>query len=747
MMPHSNLGARIANSRPTRGGVILFALLSAGAFGTVPALLGCSDQTENDGSIRGTLQVYVATMNDGTSRTEYQLFLDGSENEARTLTFGKAPDLPSNTAIKVWGTVNGNAITVDRFEAIDSETSSGLGTSQEAIIDGAPYPSRSLGYFLVDIGGGNGNYTEAAGTIDLVGTGASDGSVKQWFLEASYGRQDISGGVRGGLGFDMEGCNYSALASALRSQANTLLGMTPQHYLWYFRTNNGSCQWSGLASVGSPQSPARDTWYNNSAGCVVLVQEPAHNFGMSHSSSLRCNSSTIFPNDPSNTNDEQDCTPTSTACCHREYGDMYDPMGGGCRHTNAWQKAYQGWFGGCNSVRVNQDGTYTLHPLEVECNGIQVLQIPMPVTNRIIPRSGGGGQASNDNVQFYYLELRTRTGFDQPMTNAPTVLVHVGPDYRSRTQNGLHTWLLDMNPSSNANNQFEGMSVGQTFTDPAGGVSFTAVSISATSASIQVNVPTNTANTCAGGGNLTAPGPATCASGGAGGMGGMGGVGGGGAGGKGGAGAGGAGAGGKGGAGAGGAGAGGKGGAGAGGAGAGGAGAGGKGGAGAGGAGAGGAGAGGMPGGTGGEAGTGPGGSGGDAGMAGTGGSGGDGGMSGGGFGGDAGAAGLGGLAGIGGDAGGAGFAGTGGIAVAGSAGAAPVAGSGGQVAGAAGAGPAVAGAYAIPPAEVAGDEPGCGCRVDKPSSRNDAALWIGLVGLVAGGALRRRRQYNRPVK
>jgi hypothetical protein len=455
------------------------------------------------------------------------------------------------------------------------------------------------------------------------------------------------------------------------------------------------------------------------------VQEPAHNFGMAHSSSLRCDSSTIFPNDPSDTDDASNCTPNSTRCCHREYGDMYDPMGGGCRHTNAWQKAYQGWFGGCNSVRVNQSGTYTLHPLEVECNGIQVLQIPMPVTNRIIPRSGGGGQPSNDNVQFYYLELRTRVGFDQPMTNAPTVLVHVGPDYRSRTQNGLHTWLLDMAPSSNSNNSFDGMAVGQTYNDPAGGVSFTVQSASAMSASIQVTVPTNSANTCAGGGNLTAPGPATCTSGGTGGMGGVGGGGAGGAG---------AGAGGKGGAGAGGAGAGGTGG---------------KGGAGAGGAGAGGtatggAGAGGMPGGTGGDAGTGPGGSGGDAGMVGTGGSGGDGGMSGGGFGGDAGAAGFGGL---GGAAGGTGLAGAGGISVAGSAGAAPVAGSGGQAAGAAGAGPAAAGSFTIPPAEVAGDDGGCGCRVDKPATRNDSAIWVGLAALVAGGALRRRRQYNRPVK
>jgi hypothetical protein len=31
---------------------------------------------------------------------------------------------------------------------------------------------------------------------------------------------------------------------------------------------------------------------------------------------------------------------------------VFDPMGGACRHMNVWQKEYQQWFGGCNSVKV-----------------------------------------------------------------------------------------------------------------------------------------------------------------------------------------------------------------------------------------------------------------------------------------------------------------------------------------------------------------------------------------------------------
>ncbi|HEX6274596.1 MAG TPA: hypothetical protein VFZ53_16245, partial [Polyangiaceae bacterium] len=413
------------NARLFRAAALGVALASS-----VPALVACSSsEIENDGSIRGTLKVYIATMDDGTSRTEYKLMVGGNELDERMLVFAKPPDAAGEREIKVWGDASGREIIVSRYELVDT-VDDDLGRSQEAIIGGTPYPSRTFAYVLVNIGGGNGSYTTAQGEIDLFGMGASDGSTKQWFLENSYGRQDISGDVIGPLTASMSGCNYSAIPSALRSQVDSQLGGAPQNYLWYFLTRNSGCSWAGLASVGSPDRPARDTWYNASSSCVVLVQEPAHNFGMQHSSSLRCSGGS-FANDPS-------------SCTHDEYGDPHDPMGGGCRHTNAWQKAYQGWFGGCNRVKVGQSGTYNLLPLENACNGIQVLQIPMPATpRREIPRSGGGGQASNDLVNFYYLELRTRTGFDQSQMGFPTVLVHVGPEVRTRMQGGLHTWILD----------------------------------------------------------------------------------------------------------------------------------------------------------------------------------------------------------------------------------------------------------------------------------------------------------------
>jgi hypothetical protein len=219
---------------------------------------------------------------------------------------------------------------------------------------------------------------------------------------------------------------------------------------------------------------------------------------MQHSSSLRCPAGP-FANDP-------------RTCVHDEYGDSHDVMGRGCRHLNGWQKGSQGYFGGCNRVRVNSSGTFTLLPFEAECNGIQVLQIPMPtMPARWISYSGGGGAPSSDPVNFYYLELRTRVGFDQPQTSYPTVLVHVGPQYRSLNQSGLHTWILDMVPSNPDRYSFDGMPVGVPFTDPAGGVSFVVQSLSAAGATINVTIANGSgAPTCFDGGTITPPSPSTC---------------------------------------------------------------------------------------------------------------------------------------------------------------------------------------------------------------------------------------------
>ena len=380
------------------------------------ALSGCSSQTPedekvgvHDGSLRGELDSYIATLDDGTSETRHFLRIDGDESNERRLIFVGDPDLAPGTRLKVWGVDTGEQIKVTEFE-IDREAKD-IGSTSEALVGQAAYPNRTFAWIFVDIGGGAGTLTVDQARQRLIGMNPGDNSVKQYYREVSYGTQDITAEFFEGSQFShaMASCDTSGMATALRP----LITTTFNHYLWYFRTRTSSCSWSGLAQLGTPQSPRRDTWYNGSSGCVVLVQEPGHNFGMQHSSSMRCTGASFADN------------PNGGTCTHSEYGDRFDPMGGACDHMNAWQKAYQGWFGGCNSVKVGQSGTYTLFPIENACNGIQVLQIPMP-KSRQMTRSGGGGSASTDTLNFYYLELRASYGFDANTINQ--VLVHVGGD-------------------------------------------------------------------------------------------------------------------------------------------------------------------------------------------------------------------------------------------------------------------------------------------------------------------------------
>ena len=349
---------------------------------------------------------------------------------------------------------------------------------------GPANPDRTFAFVLVDLGAGV-NITAATAMNRMIN---DPNSIRNYYLYDSYGRQNISAQV-----FSLSypafttTCNTTPLATALRP----MVPGTFQHYLWYFgQPTNSVPSWAGLASVGTAAAPSKDTWYNASSGCTVLVQEPGHNFGMQHSSSIRCTGAPMA-----------DDTMTCTAS---EYGDVFDPMGSGCRHMNAWQKAYQGWFGGCNGVTVTASGTFKLLPYEMRCDGAQFLQIAAP-KSRTIMRTGGGGAASIETLTHYFVELRTPLDFEtaalggnsnqSPAITTPRVLLHIANDLRTSNQRAIHPYLIDMTPATTTGNGAgfadSALAVGQTFTDPdpAGGLTITAVAVSATEATIQVTIP------------------------------------------------------------------------------------------------------------------------------------------------------------------------------------------------------------------------------------------------------------------
>ena len=296
------------------------------------AAAGCSgtdiedDDGVDDGSRRGELIIYQADDFDtGTSRTTYAL-RDALGGE-QPLQFDSDPKLAPGTPVKIWGSATGDTLRVTSFRRMPPRDT----TIQSALIGAAPFAPRSFAFVLVDTGGGFSQVrwdgTQHDVTTDfLMGRLINDDdSLRNYYLGDSYQMQDITAKVVGPLSYTVNGCDTSAMASALRPMIDAQGGPF-QHYLWYYGTRNSSCSWSGLASVGTPQSPQRNTWYNQSVGCVVLIQEPGHNFGMQHSSSLDCGTSAV-------TDDFEGCEVS-------EYGDSFDPMGGGCRHMNAWQKTF-----------------------------------------------------------------------------------------------------------------------------------------------------------------------------------------------------------------------------------------------------------------------------------------------------------------------------------------------------------------------------------------------------------------------
>jgi hypothetical protein len=292
------------------------------ALGFGLALSGCSDSstpteaTVEDGSLRGELVAYVATFDDGNSETQY--FLRTSAEDELRLILESEPELAPGTAVKVWGDQKAGYVQVTRMEAAHS---GGLQALEQGLAGNTAKPSHKMAVVLVDNGAGVSPLT-VDGLNQSFFTGAN--SVNAFYQENSYGINGLDGKVLGPFMYPMTTCDTRGMATAMRAMTTE----TFDQFAYVFKKNS-ACAWSGLGSVGEPTKPARDTWYNGGSttgglGCVVAVQEPGHNYGMQHSSTMTCGSAT-FADDLS-------------ACTHNEYGDRFDPMGGGCRHMNVWQK-------------------------------------------------------------------------------------------------------------------------------------------------------------------------------------------------------------------------------------------------------------------------------------------------------------------------------------------------------------------------------------------------------------------------
>jgi MYXO-CTERM domain-containing protein len=429
----------------------------------------------------GELVMYVATMDDGTSEHRYGLRQDSGPE--LTLVFDDPPaSFASGMRIRVSGAVDGTTVHVDQFEQL---------ASAETVQDLELLPaSDTYAFVLVDLGAGV-NVTAQQAQTAMFGAGATDKSFAEYYQESSYGKYTATGAVVGPFPYTLTTCT-NADTTALAAAIEPMIPQTYNHYVYYFGSRQTICNFGGLGEEGSVGRPAKRTWVNGSDSCVVLMQEPGHNIGLMHGNTIACPGATLT-NTP-----VTDCTVT-------EYGSKLTTMGSGCRDFNGYERWYEQWLSGCGGVRVTSTGTFNLLPLESNCPaGVQVLQVPMPMTRTIHDPQA---TTTNVNLNNYYVELRTATGpFDTGLN--PTLDVYASDNVKTGNSNSVWTEHLDMNPSTTA---LDTLTVGQTFTDPSGSPSITLNSISATLANVTVTVTGGTGDpTCIGGAALSGAGPTTC---------------------------------------------------------------------------------------------------------------------------------------------------------------------------------------------------------------------------------------------
>jgi hypothetical protein len=436
------------------------------SFLALVTVAGCSaaDVPGDDGALQGEVEVYIVEHDDGTSEDRYVLRV-GASRIALEMGMEHPPALASGDEVEVRGVAVDDHFLVESVRLL--ETDDDVAAASAPLTGNAVERRSRVAALLVHWDRPN------SLTVDTMRSRLFQAvdSTAQWNRENSYNLLHINGDAFGWFRIAApSGCDYTTIATRARAAARDAgIDIDSYNQVMYYFPQTSACSWSGLASVGRPRSPARDSWYNGSSGCVVLAHELMHNFGARHSRSYRCSGSRAIAA-PGN-------------CSYSEYGDRFDVMGGGCFHTNNYQKASQGWFGGCNTVTVRGSGTFDLAPTQTASDGVQSLRIPM--SSSLCP--------PEMSSCFYTVEYRHPAGSIEGGNSASAhqyrgVLVHVVPpaDFTGSIR-PTNPYLLDMHPATTSVAD-AALLAGESWQDPSG-VSIHVEAAANGSARVRVELP------------------------------------------------------------------------------------------------------------------------------------------------------------------------------------------------------------------------------------------------------------------
>ena len=425
----------------SRRGFIGAAMLA----GAMAALLVSKPAAAAPATLEGTLETIVEDHPDH-GRTRHFLKTDKDRVELR---FAKrAPALLSDSRLRVSGELSGNVL------ALADSGSSSLSVTAMATLQNTA-GEHKVAVLLVNFQDDRTRPFTVAQADDVMFN-----QVSRFVRENSAQRAWIAGQSFGWFELPIaRTCDGGVIATQANAAA-AMAGIDLSGYgrVAYVFPENSVCGWGGSATLGGTRP---SIWINGWLTLGVVGHEFGHTLGLYHTHSLECGATTL-----------------GSACTQYEYGDAIDIMGNrSAGHLSASHKERLGWL---EATTISASGRYSIEAYSAP-NG----NLPKALKVR------RGTHPTAGTALWYYIEYRQPVGQDAALSALSGFNVLRGLVVRSVTEgDGNSTAWLDVTPGSSSFDDWSdaALGFGQSYVDPAAGVTIVAVAGDGNTAQLDVTL-------------------------------------------------------------------------------------------------------------------------------------------------------------------------------------------------------------------------------------------------------------------